>query len=217
MEASARAERSDGRRTRDAILRKAADLASVEGLSGLTIGRLATELGMSKSGVFAHFGSMEELQLATIELAAGIYATEIVRPALREPPGAARLARLIDAFISYSERRVFPGGCFFGTTIVEFDSRPGRLRDRLARAQRDWIEVISGFLIEGRRVGDVEESADVGQLAFEISSVLTTADWLYNLHGDAEALARGRRAAMRTLSGALASPARASGLAAGPG
>jgi AcrR family transcriptional regulator len=203
MKPTARARRSDGRRTRDAILRRAADLASVEGLGGLTIGGLAAELGMSKSGVFAHFGSMEELQLATIEVAAGIYAAEIVAPALREPPGATRVSALIEAFVSYSRRHVFAGGCFFGTTIVEYDSRPGRVRDRLARAHLDWNVVIVGLLREARQAGEVAEAADLDQLAFEIASVLTSADWLYNLHGDTEALDRGRRAALDRLQAAL--------------
>jgi AcrR family transcriptional regulator len=203
MEPTARARRSDGRRTRAAILRTAAGLASVEGLSGLSVGRLAAELGMSKSAVFAHFGSMETLQLATVELAARIYAAEIVQPALAQPPGIARLTRLIDAFLSYSERHVFPGGCFFGTTVVEYGSRPGRIRDRLAQAHLDWIGVISGLLTEAQRDGDVELSADVDQLAFEIGSLLTTADWLYNLHEDAGALERGRRAVMDRLGGVL--------------
>jgi AcrR family transcriptional regulator len=204
MEPTARAKRSDGRRTRDAILRTAADLASVDGLSGLSIGRLASELGMSKSAVFAHFGSMEALQLATIDLAAAIYAAEIVRPALAEPPGTARLTRLVDAFLSYSERHVFPGGCFFGTTIVEYGSRPGRLRDRLAKARLDWIGVISRLLTQAQRDGDVEPAADVDQLAFEIASLLTAADWAYNLHEDPEALERGRRAVMGRLERVLA-------------
>jgi AcrR family transcriptional regulator len=209
MEPTARARRSDGRRTRAAILRTAAELASVEGLSGLSVGRLASELGMSKSAVFAHFGSMEALQLATIEAAARTYAAEIVQPALAEPPGIARLARLVDAFLSYSERHVFPGGCFFGTTIVEYGSRPGRLRDRLAQAHLEWIGVISRLLTEAQRDGDVEQGADVDQLAFEIASLLTTADWVYNLHEDAGALERGRRAVTDRLAGVLTDRARA--------
>jgi AcrR family transcriptional regulator len=212
MEPTARAERSDGRRTRTAILRVAADLASIEGLSGLSIGRLASELGMSKSGVFAHFGSMEELQLATVEQAAGIYADEVIRPALREPPGLARLGRLVDAFVSYSRRHVFPGGCFFGTTLVEFGSRPGRLRDRLARGHHEWVGIIARFLADARREGDVEPSTDVEQLAFEIASLLTSADWLYNLHDDPGELERGRRAVLGRVEAALTEGGRASWL-----
>jgi AcrR family transcriptional regulator len=203
MKPTVRAEREDGKRTRATILKKATDLASVDGLGGLTVGRIAGELGMSKSGVFAHFGSMEELQLAAIETAAEIYRAEIVLPARQEPPGLSRVIGLIDAFLSYSRRRVFPGGCFFGTTIVEFDSRPGRLRERLARAHLDWVGTISRFLVEARHAGDIDADADIGQLAFEIASLLTTADWIYTLHDDPEALARGRRAVLRVLSGAV--------------
>jgi AcrR family transcriptional regulator len=202
MGASVRRARPAGQRTRTAILRRAADLASIHGLSGLSIGRLASELGMSKSGVFAHFGSMEELQLATVELAGDIYAAEIVQPALREPPGIGRLVILVDAFLSYSERHVFPGGCFFRTTISEFESRPGRLRDRFARAHRDWIAVITRTLDEMQQTGDIDPGADTGQVAFEIAAVLTAADLVYNLYQDRRALDRGRKAALRSIANA---------------
>ena len=199
MKPTVRADRSDGLRTRAAILRAAADLASVDGLGGLTIGRLATRLGMSKSGVFAHFGSIEELQLATIQLASDIYAAEIVQPALRQAPGIGRIVTLIDSFLSYSQRHVFPGGCFFAATLAEFDGRPGRLRDRLAQAHRDWIDTITMFLVQAQRAGDVQDDADVAQIAFEIAAALTSADIVFNLHDEPDALASGRRAALRGL------------------
>jgi AcrR family transcriptional regulator len=202
----ARRMRPAGQRTRTAILRRAADLASTFGLGGLSIGKLASELGMSKSGVFAHFGSMEELQLATVELAADNYAAEIVQPALREPPGVGRLIALVDAFLSYSRRQVFPGGCFFRTTISEFESQPGQVRDRLARAHRDWITVITGTLEGAMETGDVDRGADTGQVAFEIAALLTAADLVYNLDHDGDALDRGRRAALRSLARVATDP-----------
>jgi len=114
-----------GKQTHQTILRTAVDVASVEGLEGLSIGRLATELGMSKSGLFAHFGSKEELQLAAIDTAVEIYATEVVQPAMAVEPGLARLQALMEAWLSYGERKVFRGGCFFAAIAVEFDGRPG--------------------------------------------------------------------------------------------
>src|SRR5579862_5615789 len=110
---SLRKRRSDGERSRNAILREAAQLATVEGLAGLSIARLAEAVGMSKSGLFAHFGSKEELQLATIETASAIFAVEVVEPAHDAPAGLPRLRALADRFLAHVEGRVFPGGCFF--------------------------------------------------------------------------------------------------------
>ncbi|MFP3900435.1 MAG: TetR/AcrR family transcriptional regulator [Acidimicrobiia bacterium] len=194
-----RSPRSDGERSRAAILSAAADLASLEGLAGLTIGRLADRLEMSKSGVFAHFGSKEDLQLATIEAAQQTYAAEIVQPALAVPPGLGRVRALVEAFLSYSERRVFPGGCFFGTTIVEQASRPGRVRDRLARAYDDWVGVVALTLRQAQGAGELGADADTEQLAFEIASLLTAGDWARVLHDDPAPLHRARRAVHQRL------------------
>ncbi len=105
--------RSDGERTRGAILRAAASLATVDGLEGLSIGNLAAEIGMSKSGLYAHFGSKQELQLATVEEAGRIFAEEVAQPALAAPPGLAQLLAVCEAFFDHLQRRTFPGGCFF--------------------------------------------------------------------------------------------------------
>src|SRR3954447_3423597 len=120
---------ADGRRrrgnaTRESILQAAADLASVEGLEGLTIGRLATELGISKSGLFAHFGSKEELQLARRDAAPRRFVDHVVKPSRALPRGRARLEALMDDWLSYFRGEVFAGGCFFCTVQSEFDSRP---------------------------------------------------------------------------------------------
>src|SRR5271170_1309015 len=114
---------TNGARTRTAILQTAADLASVEGLDGLSIGRLASELAMSKSGLFAHFGSKEDLQLAAIEEARQRYVQEVITPALAAGSGITRLYALCEAFLSYIERGVFPGGCFFAAAVAEFDGK----------------------------------------------------------------------------------------------
>src|ERR1043166_4628074 len=124
--------KAQGERTRRAILETAVHIASAEGLEGLTIGRLATELSMSKSGLFAHFGSKEELQLATVEAARDIFVREVIRPAFEAPKGVARLWGLCDVWLEYVRREVFRGGCFFAAAAAEFDGRPGAVRDRIA-------------------------------------------------------------------------------------
>src|SRR4051812_1048654 len=120
-----------GERTRRAILETASALASQHGLDSLSMGGLADATGMSKSGLFAHFGSKEELQLATVEYAADVFTREVIDPARAAPRGVARLWALCDGFLSYLEREVFPGGCFFGATSSEFKNRPGPVRDRI--------------------------------------------------------------------------------------
>src|SRR5215470_10474162 len=124
--------RADGERTRAAILRAAASLATVDGLEGLSVGNLAAAIGMSKSGLYAHFGSKQELQLATVEEAEGIFQAEVVQPGLAARPGLAQLAAVCEAFFSFVQRRVFPGGCFFAATALEMGGRPGPVKDRVA-------------------------------------------------------------------------------------
>ena len=134
---------SHGAQTRGTIVRAAADLASVEGLDGLSIGRLASELAMSKSGLFAHFGSKEDLQLAAIEEARQRYVQEVVAPGLAAGSGITRLYALCEAFLSYIERGVFPGGCFFASAMAEFDCKaPGPVRDRIAECQQEWMNTL---------------------------------------------------------------------------
>ena len=122
-----------GERTRTAILDTAAALASEHGLEPLSIGGLAAAANMSKSGVFAHFGSKEDLQLATVDHAAAIFVREVIEPARAAPRGIARIWALLDGFLDYLEREVFAGGCFFATTSVEFKNRPGVVRFRNSR------------------------------------------------------------------------------------
>jgi len=129
---AARRPRADGERTRAAILRAAASLATTDGLEGLSIGNLAAATGMSKSGLYAHFGTKQDLQLATVAEAERVLHAEVIAPALAAPPGLAQLAAACEAFLSYVERRVFPGGCFFVATALEMGTRPGPVRDRVA-------------------------------------------------------------------------------------
>jgi AcrR family transcriptional regulator len=191
MAATARA-MERGERTREAILERAVDLASAEGLEGLTIGRLAADLGMSKSGLFAHFGSKEELQLATVEEAASRFAEQVVAPVSRTKPGATRLRALCDSYLDYLERGVFPGGCFWAAAATEFDDRPGPVRDAIRDAVGAWIQ---GLAREAERAG----VRDPRQLAFELHALALGANTASQLLGDREAFRRARQAMKRAL------------------
>ena len=139
---AAKARKARGDRTRQAILEVAVDVASAEGLEGLTIGRLAAELSMSKSGLFAHFGSKEELQLATVEAARDIFIREVIRPSFEAGKGLARLWKLCDVWLAYVRSEVFRGGCFFAAAAAEFDGRPGLVRDRVAGIMKEWLATL---------------------------------------------------------------------------
>jgi AcrR family transcriptional regulator len=159
-----------GDHTRRLILRRAADIASVEGLEGLSIGRLAIELEISKSGVFAHFGSKEELQLATIAAASEIFVDEVIKQAHLAPAGVRRVWRLGDAWLDYTQRRIFPGGCFMVTVAAEFSSRRGRVHDAIAAQRRDWHRYYESTVVEARYLGELSPETDPTQLAFELES-----------------------------------------------
>src|SRR5215813_3252365 len=165
--ANTEARSSKGIRTRESILRVAVDLASVEGLEGLTIGRLADELKMSKSGLFAHFGSKEELQLATIEMARKIFIEHIIRPALAAPEGMERLLKLCQGWLGHVEGKVFKGGCFFTAASLEFDSRSGPVRDAIADAMKAWLGTLARAVDAARKARHLKASIDPEQFAFE--------------------------------------------------
>jgi AcrR family transcriptional regulator len=167
-----------GDRTRAAVLRRAADIASIEGLDGLTLGRLAADLRVSKAGVFAHFGSKEELQLATIRAASERFVDEVVAPALDVPDGLDRLVALCDRFLSYSRRGVFPGGCFNVSVAAEYDAKPGRVRDEVAAARRGWLDTYASVIGAAQRRGELDPGADPAAVAFELDALGMAA----NLH-----------------------------------
>src|SRR5258708_21917146 len=173
--------RARGVRTREGILRFAVNLASVQGLDGLTIGRLADELKMSKSGLFAHFGSKEELQLATIEMARQIFTEHVVTPAFGSPEGMPRLWELCDRWLSHVENRVFTGGCFFTAASFEFDSRTGPIRDRIAGIMRKWVRTLSQTAEGAQKAGHMKTDIDPDQFAFEIYSLAIGAYWAKEL------------------------------------
>ncbi len=178
--------------TRQAILERAMDVASVEGLEGLTIGRLARELDMSKSGLFAHFGSKEELQLATLQAAAGRFFEEVVAPAQQEPEGYARLLAYCERYLDYLERGVFAGGCFWAAVGSEFDDRPGPVRDAVSAGVRAW----TGELENQAAIAGIDDAAE---LAFEIYSLGLGANTYLRLLGDDRSVALIRGAIARRL------------------
>src|SRR5512140_2559631 len=157
--------------TRQAILQEAMDLASVNGLEGLTIGSLAVATGMSKSGLFAHFGSKEELQLATVESARQRFVNEVFRPALKAKRGYPRLVGICRSWLDYVERDVFPGGCFFAAASFEVDSRSGPVRDAIARMMDDWIRAIEKAVALAQKEGHLDRSIEPAQLSFEINAL----------------------------------------------
>jgi len=181
-----------GLRTRTAILRRAVDIASAQGLEGLTVGRLAADLGMSKSGLFAHFGSKEELQLATVEMARQIFIEQITRPALGAPKGMPRLWSIIDRWLAYIERGIFKGGCFFTAASFEFDSRRGPVRDRIAEIMREWIGVLVRALEQAQHAGHISREIDATHLAFEIQSIAIGGHWASQLLDDRQSYHRSR-------------------------
>ena len=187
--------RARGRRTRDSILEVAVDLASVEGLDGLTIGRLATALGMSKSGLFAHFGSKEELQLATIEAASHIYLREVIAPAREAEPGLPRLVALMNHWLDYLQREVFKGGCFFDAARNEYDSRPpGPVRDAIWDDFRIWKTLVANRVRSAQAAGHLDPEADPEQVAFELDALGGAANVRFQLDRDPQAFDRARRA-----------------------
>jgi AcrR family transcriptional regulator len=186
-------ESAKGAETRAAILERAVDLASVEGLEGLTIGRLAAELGMSKSGLFAHFGSKQELQLAAVETAARRFRIAVVDPAMGAPEGGPRLCAMADAYLAHIESGTYSGGCFWAATSAEYDDRPGPVRDAIAGALDIWLAELS------RQAGIAGvESPD--RLAFELYAVVMAANSRYRLSGDRGVFRHAREATERLLA-----------------
>ena len=183
-------ERIDGRRARGdqsrrAVLEVAVDLASVEGLDALSIGRLAAAVGASKSGVGALFGSKQALQLATVAAAREVFIERVTVPARGEPRGLRRLCAIVRLWLEYSRSRVFAGGCFFQTTAIEFDSRPGPVRDALADAMREWYDYLTGAVQRTMDLGQLPGLDDAGQLAFEIDALFNEANYRSLLHDSA--------------------------------
>ena len=195
--------RRRGNRTRESILQVAADLASVEGLEGLTIGRLATELGMSKSGLFAHCGSKEELQLATIDAARRRFVEHVVKPSRGMPRGRDRVEALMRAWLAYYEGEVFRGGCFFNTVKAEFDSRvTGPVRDVVMQDAREFIAFLTREVGKAQEAGEIDPAIDPEQLAFELDALGAAANQHFQLMHDPVAFQRAATAITTRLDAA---------------
>lgn len=181
-----------GDRTRRAVAERAAALASVDGLAGMTLSQLATALGVTKSSVQAAYPTKEDVQVAAVAAAAEVFGAAVVVPALDEPEGLPRLLALVDNWIAYVERRVFPGGCFMVATLAEFDSRPGPVRDALAAARHTWLGLLEQQAAAARAAGEIPPAPSPASFAFEIDALLSSANVDRNLGGGTEPLAAAR-------------------------
>src|SRR3954453_6306923 len=191
---TARRRRSDGERSRAAILREAARLATVEGLDGLSLGRLGAAVGMSKSGLFAHFGSKEELQLATIEAASAIFEELVIEPAGDATAGVARLRAYIEGFLDHVEEGVFPGGCFFISAMSELDTHPGPVRDGAMAFSQHWLTLLAEQVASAQAAGELDPNADPAQVAFELHAYMVLGNMQYVASADPAFLERVRSA-----------------------
>ena len=189
-----------GAQSRRKIARHALDVASLDGLDGLSFGRLATELGVSKAGIQTLFGTKENLQVAVVEAAGQAFTEAVTRPAAAQPPGIARLRVLVDRWIVYAEEPLFPGGCFWAANLPVFDSQPGPVRNILTRQQRAWRGLIAAELRHAADAGEIAAvDADLG--AFQIDAVLTATNTALRL-GDESAVGMTRS----IINGFLAPP-----------
>jgi len=189
-----RRRRSDGERSRRAILREAGQLATIEGISGISIGRLAEAVGMSKSGLFAHFGSKEELQVATIETARAVFTEQVVDPALVSPTGLERLRQLGENFLRYVEGGLYPGGCFFASVAAEMAMRPGPVRDGAVQVLDEFARHVETAIREAQAEGAIDSSEDAEQLAFELDAYLSHANAQFAISHESGPISRARRA-----------------------
>jgi AcrR family transcriptional regulator len=186
--------RAPGDRSRARVLEQAAALATLEGLEGISIARLANATGMAKSSVYVLFGSKEQLRLATIDAArASFITTHVITPAITTgPPGRQRLLRLCKGFLDYVEQRVFPGGCFFVTASAEMGGRHGPVRDRVARYQRQWRELLTQTARDAGAAADLPPDTDPDQLVFELGAILAGTNLAAVLHNDNTIIDRAR-------------------------
>ena len=191
--------RADGERTRGAILHTAVSLATVDGLEGPSIGNLAATIGMSKSGLYAHFGSKQELQLATVEEAGRIFTDEVVRPALAAPAGLAQLEAVCEAFFEHLQRRTFPGGCFFAGAVLEMGTRPGPVKEAVADFQAGFVGLLRGFAATAIAQHERPAGEDPDRLAFELNGIILATDANFVLHDNPAVLDLARQVVHRRL------------------
>ncbi|MDP2713114.1 MAG: TetR/AcrR family transcriptional regulator [Solirubrobacteraceae bacterium] len=198
LTATVRLPRVRGLRVRGQILTRAAELASIDGLDQVSIGRLATAMQMSKSGLYAYFTSKEDLQLATIDCAWRVFEEHVLQP------GDDAVEALLERWISYYEREIFPGGCLFVTAGMEFANRDGPVHDALAAALERQVAALEGAIARAGAAGDDDAASlsatDAGQVAFELHAVLTAGNQRFRISRDAAAFAHARAAIERLLA-----------------
>lgn len=191
-----------GERTRQRILDRAVAVASLDGLDGLTIGGLAGDLDMSKSGLFAHFGSKEELQVQVLEEAIDRFRRVVVGPTLEAPPGEARLRELFDRWLAWGAESGMPGGCVITAAAIELDDRPGAPREVLAAALEEWIEMIQRVVRTAVSQGDLRSDLDVPQFTYELYAIFLAYHLMHRMIRDPEAGSRARRSFERLMAAA---------------
>jgi AcrR family transcriptional regulator len=197
---SPRRSASEAAGTRAAIVGRALEVGSVDGLEGLTIGRLAGDVGMSKSGLIGHFGSKEGLQMAALDAAIDLFRREIWEPAKDTQPGLARLHAICDAWISYLERGLLPGGCFMTAAASEFDGRGGPVGEATREAWAGWMKVLEREVRAAIDAGELPDATDPAQIAFELNGIVMGLNNALQLHGDRSAPRRAHRAVARILA-----------------
>jgi AcrR family transcriptional regulator len=183
-----------GATTRQTILDHAAGVASAAGLEGITIGRLAEDLHLSKSGLFAHFRSKEALQQGVLESAAAHFTTTVVRPALAEPRGRVRLRALFERWLAWARAETTPGGCIFVAAAVELDDRPGPVRDLLVALQKSWLDCIARVVRTAIDAREFHPGTDPEQMAHDLYGIMLSYHHAARLLQDPEAERRARRA-----------------------
>ena len=198
----ARKPRSDGQRSRTAILEQAGRLATIEGIGGLSIGRLAEAVGMSKSGLFAHFGSKEELQLATVDLAGELFTEHVLSAADSARGARERLSDLVEGYLRYVGEETFPGGCFFASVLAEVDMRPGPVRDAMIEALQGWLGLLESTIREAQADGTIAADVDAAQLAFELEALLYFSNQQYVVLRSSEPIERARTALQTRIAAA---------------
>jgi AcrR family transcriptional regulator len=191
---------ADARATRQSIVDRAVEVSSVEGLEGLTIGGLASRLGMSKSGVIGHFGTKEALQLEAFEAASDVFRREVWDRTAGADPGLPRLLAICDAWITYLEREVFPGGCFLTAAACEFDGRGGPVRDAIADALSRWYRALESQVRVAIEAGDLPAGSDPNAIAQQLNALAMGANQALQLFGDRAAARNAHRAMRAALS-----------------
>jgi AcrR family transcriptional regulator len=192
--------RSKGQASRENILLTATKLATIKGLSGLSLGDLAAEVGMSKSGLYAHFKDKEELELAMIETAAVIFDREVLQPTAQANGGVERLRTAADAYLTHIESRVFPGGCFFASVAAELDTRPGLARDQVFEVIKTWFSLLSQCILEAQEFGEIDANVEVDQSVFEVEAMLLAANFLFVMTNDLLHLSQARKGVENVLA-----------------